>query len=92
MLTLPKFKIDPASLHSARRKLLTGKASAINEEEKQALLTLISAGKRRLYPTETAVNLCQYRYHLIANKPDMKQRELDELADEIESFEEQYCR
>lgn len=106
--TIPKYKIAPAPLNEARKKLQCNKEPLqLSEDERRALLDLIAAGKKTLYPNQMSID--RYRYHLDQiNKVvslDNKVLALDKsptrvkaephqfklFAEKIEEFEKKYC-
>jgi hypothetical protein len=94
--TIPKLTIDPEALHDARRKLQTrqpDKKVPLTGPEREALLTLISKGKRTLYPTK--MTLDRYIYHLDQIEkidPSENPNQFENWAKQIEKFEQKFCR
>lgn len=91
--TIPKYKINPDALHSARRKLQRkdGNKVKLKSEEREALLDLIAAGRKKLYRDDMAISRYQYHLDQISKvKPGSNQ--FDMFADKIETFQEKYCK
>ncbi|MFH5833761.1 hypothetical protein [Halalkalibaculum sp. DA384] len=96
MAVIPQLKIDPGQLHKARRKLQTlskdGKVR-FEREEREALLALISAGKRRIYPSKMSLDRYQYLVdQLVKIDPDADPERFNHFAEKIEEFEKRYCK
>lgn len=93
---IPKLKIDTGALHTARRKLQSlSRTGAIRfaAEEREALLGLISAGKRLIYPTQ--MGLDRYRYLLDQIEkvdPISEPNQFNHFAEKINEFEKKYCQ
>lgn len=91
--TIPKLNIDVEQLNKARRKLqskLDGHNLA--KEEREALLTLISAAKKVLYPNRMALDRYQYNIDQIGKlDKNTKPRQFEKFAEQIEEFEQKYC-
>lgn len=93
-ITIPKLNIEPEHLHTARRKLQTKTADeklALSKEEREALLSLISAGKRKIYPTQQALDAYQYNLEQMA-KVDPGTHQFDYFTQQIATFQERYCK
>lgn len=92
--TIPKLKIDVEQLHKARRKLQSKlDGDNFTGEEREALLALISAGKKVLYPNRMALDRYKYNIDQIGKiDKNTNPRQFENFAEQIEEFEEKYCR
>ena len=96
MAVIPQLTIDPGPLHQARRKLQTLSKDGtltLDREEREALLALIAAGKRTIYPSQ--MSLDRYRYllnEIVKVNPTSDPERFNHFAEKIEEFENRYCK
>ncbi len=94
--TIPELSIDPEVLHRARRKLQTkknGNAVALAADEREALLQLISRGKRRFYPSQQQIDQYHFSLDMIGKSDPQATREAFKThATYIKYFEDKYCK
>jgi len=92
---IPKCSIDPEAIHKARRKLQSlskdGKIN-FNCKEREALLQLISDGKKELYPHQMAMDRYQSDLNDLAKLDKNTQPKQWEFHyRRIQEFEDKYC-
>ena len=96
--TIPKLNINAEALHEVRRKLqMLSKddtpAIPVTWQQRDALLQLINAGKKTLYPGQMEVD--RYQYHLDQLEkvdPTTDPHQFEHFAERIQEFEEKYCK
>lgn len=94
--TIPKLNIQLDPLHSARRKLQSlSKDGTIDfeGEERESLLALIQEAKGIIYPTKMARDRYQYQLDQIEKiEPPQNPAQFENWANQIEEFENQFCK
>ncbi|GEM_PF-2919148 len=93
--TIPQLRIDTEALHTARRKVQSKQPDdkvQLTADEREAVLRLISEGKKQLYPNQMAVDRYQYQLNQLSKIDKAENPEQwEKMAAKIQQFEEKYC-